>query len=182
MASIQQKVQCVLWHAKFKSIVTIQCNFLCTYRTDIPNDKSITRWFTQLKKGECWEAEINRKTTNISKEIVERIRQSCLRSTKNSITRHSLELSVPKTTVQNVLHNWLRLHAYTIQLKYKIKFTDRKMCRMTYYYISRVSKNFLKNIPEFCSIFMRYYIFRSQKSFSMTLYSKRANEIHYLSL
>jgi hypothetical protein len=52
MARIQQKAQCVLWNAKFKSIVTVQHNFRCTYRTEAPIDKSITWWFTQFKEME----------------------------------------------------------------------------------------------------------------------------------
>jgi hypothetical protein len=36
----------------------------------------------------------------------------------------SLELGVPKTTIQNVLRNRLRLHAYKIQLRHEIKVTD----------------------------------------------------------
>jgi hypothetical protein len=35
-----------------------------------------------------------------------------------------LELGVPKTTIQNVLHKHLRLHAYKIQLRHEIKVTD----------------------------------------------------------
>jgi hypothetical protein len=27
MAPVQQKAQCMLWYAEFKSIVTVQCNF-----------------------------------------------------------------------------------------------------------------------------------------------------------
>jgi hypothetical protein len=42
---------------------------------------------------------------------------------KKIITRRSLELGVPKTRIQNVLHNRLRLHAYKIQLRHEIKVT-----------------------------------------------------------
>jgi hypothetical protein len=58
-----------------------------------------------------------------SKQVEEHIRQSCLRSTEKCIAHHSLELSVPKTTIQNVLHKHLRLHAYKIQLRHEIKAT-----------------------------------------------------------
>ena len=56
-----------------------------------------------------------------SEEDVERIRQSCIRSPKKSIPHRSVTLGIPKTTIQNVLHKSLRLHAYEIQLKQKIK-------------------------------------------------------------
>jgi len=44
-----------------------------------------------------------------SEETVEHIRQSCLRSPKKSVARRSLELGVPKTMIQNVVHKGLRL-------------------------------------------------------------------------
>ena len=58
-------------------------------------------------------------------EDVERIRQPCLRSPEKSIARRSVTLGIPKTTIQNVLHKRLRLHAYKIQLKQEIKPDDR---------------------------------------------------------
>jgi hypothetical protein len=57
-------------------------------------------------------------------EIVECIRESCVRSPKKSVAHHSFELCVLKTTIQNVLHKRLRLHAYKIQLRHEIKVTD----------------------------------------------------------
>jgi hypothetical protein len=56
---------------------------------------------------------------------MECIRQSCVRSHKKSITRRSLELGIPKTTIQNVIHKHLCLYAYNIQLKHEIKPDDR---------------------------------------------------------
>jgi hypothetical protein len=43
MAPVQQKAQCVLWYAEFKSIVTVQRNFLRMYGTEAPTDKPITQ-------------------------------------------------------------------------------------------------------------------------------------------
>ena len=60
-----------------------------------------------------------------SEEDVERIRQSCIRSPKKSVAGRSVTLGIPKTTIQNVLHKSLRLHAYKIQLKQEIKPDDR---------------------------------------------------------
>jgi len=61
-----------------------------------------------------------------SEEDVERIRQSCIRIPKKSIARRSVALGIPKTTIQNVLHKRLRLHAYKIQLKQEMKADDRQ--------------------------------------------------------
>jgi hypothetical protein len=51
-------------------------------------------------------------------------RQSCVRSPKKSIAHRSLELGIPKSTIQNVIHKRLRLPAYKIQLKHEIKHDD----------------------------------------------------------
>ena len=61
-----------------------------------------------------------------SEEDVERIRQSYIRSPKKSTARRSITLGIPKTTIQNVLHKRLRLHAYKVQLKQEIKPDDRQ--------------------------------------------------------
>jgi hypothetical protein len=43
---------------------------------------------------------------------------------KKSIAHWSLQLGIPKTTIQNVIHKCLRLHAYKTQLKHEIKPDD----------------------------------------------------------
>jgi hypothetical protein len=43
---------------------------------------------------------------------------------KKSIARWGLELGIPKTTIQNVIHKCLRLYAYKTQLKHEIKPDD----------------------------------------------------------
>jgi hypothetical protein len=70
------------------------------------------------------ETEIFRSTRNIE-ENVERVRESWVRSRKKSNDRQSLELGIPKTTIQNVIYKHLRLYAYKIQLKHEIKPDDR---------------------------------------------------------
>jgi hypothetical protein len=50
---------------------------------------------------------------------VERNRQSCVRSPKESIARKKLELGITKTKIQNVIHKSLRLYVHKIQPKHK---------------------------------------------------------------
>jgi hypothetical protein len=54
------------------------------------------------------------------------IELSCVQSLKKCVACCSLLLStgLPKTTIWSVLHKWLRLHAYGIQLRHAIKDTD----------------------------------------------------------
>ena len=44
---------------------------------------------------------------------------------QDRLMHRSVTLGIPKTTIQNVLHKSLRLHAYKIQLKQEIKPDDR---------------------------------------------------------
>jgi hypothetical protein len=63
--SIREKVQCIKWLAEFKSVVTIQCNFSCTYRRQPPNAKVVHHWFTQLKEiGSALTQKVTKKTTS----------------------------------------------------------------------------------------------------------------------
>jgi hypothetical protein len=76
------------------------------YITEAP-----TNYLVAWRKEECWVAEINRKMKNIWREC--EMHQTVIsKEPQNiSIARRSLELGVPKSTIQNVLHNCLRLHA-----------------------------------------------------------------------
>lgn len=126
MLTVQQKAQCIIWFAELKSIVSVQRRFRQTYVGQIaPDDKAIRRWFNQFRETGNVEKKHSTGRPRTSEENVERIRQSCVRSPKKSIARRSLELQIPKTTIQNILHKRLRLHAYKIQLRQQIKLTDR---------------------------------------------------------
>lgn len=128
MLNVQQKAQCVIWYAESKSPVSVQRLFQRTYPGQtVPDYKAIIRWFNQFKETGTVEKKSRPGRPPTSEENIERIRQSCLRSPKKSIARRSVELQIPKTTIQNVLHKRLRLHAYKIQIRQQIKPTDRPM-------------------------------------------------------
>jgi hypothetical protein len=57
----------------------------------------------------------------ISEANFEMIRQSCMHKPCKSISRHSLGLGIPESTIHRVLQNRLILHAYEIQLLDEIK-------------------------------------------------------------
>jgi hypothetical protein len=122
--------------------VTIQRNFRHTYRTEASTDKSVTRLFTQFKEMGSVEKQKSTGRLRTSEQIVDCIRQSCVRSPKISIARCSLELGVPKTTIQNVLHKHLRLHTYKIQPRHGIKVTDRpKRVKFANFMLSEIDDN-----------------------------------------
>lgn len=126
MLTVQQKAQCVIWYAESKSIVSVQRLFRRTYPGQTaPDNKAIVRWFNQFRETGTVGKKSRPGRPRTSEENVERIRQSCVRSPKKSIARRSLQLNIPKTTIQNVLHKRLRLHAYKIQIHQQIKPTDR---------------------------------------------------------
>ena len=57
----------------------------------------------------------------VSKENIELIRNCFTRSPRKSIRNASLQLQIPRSTVDNVVHKRLRLRAYKIQITQKIK-------------------------------------------------------------
>ena len=87
-------------------------------------DKDLNWWINQSKETGTVEKQKSTGRPRTS-EDVERIRQSCIRSPRKSTAHRSVTLGIPKTTIQNVLHKRLRLHAYKIQLKQEIKPDDR---------------------------------------------------------
>ena len=90
-------------------------------------------------------------------EDAECIRQSCIRSPKISIARRSVTLGIPKTTIQNVLHKSLRLHAYKIQLKQIIK-PDYRPKRVEF-------ATFMLNAIDEDEIFLRRICFSDEAKF-----------------
>lgn len=58
--------------------------------------------------------------TRTSIDVVDRLRRSSFRRPKKSTARRSLELGIPKTTVQNVLHNRLDCTFTKSSLKMKL--------------------------------------------------------------
>lgn len=110
MWTVQQKAQCVLWLAKFNSIVLVQREFRRTYNCrNAPDAKSIHRWFKQFKDTGSIEKQKSTGRPKVSEDIVERIRKSYDNNPNISISSRSIELGIPKSTVHRILHSQ-RLH------------------------------------------------------------------------
>jgi len=129
MWSVYQKAQFVLWYAELRSVVAVQHKWRSLHPGEKPpTDKVLNRWMNQFTETDTVEKQKSTGRPRTSEEDIERIRQSCIRSPKNSIARRNVKLWIPKTIIQNVLHKRLRLHAYKIQPKQLFKPDDRPKC------------------------------------------------------
>jgi hypothetical protein len=125
MWTIQQKAQFVLWYAELKSVVAVQCKWQTLHPGEkAPGDKALNRWLKQFEETGSVAKQKSSGRPRSLEENVERIRQSCVRSPKKAIAHRSLALGIPKSTIQNVLHKRLCLHAYKIELKHEIRPDD----------------------------------------------------------
>ena len=150
MWTMQQKAQFVLWYAEFKSIVVVQQKW-CTLhpREKAPDDKELNQWMKQFKETGSLSKGASPGRPSTSEENFEQITQSGVRSPKNSTAYRSLALGIAKTTIQNVLHMHLRLHAYKIQLRHEIKPDDKiKRVEFAFFMLSKIydDESFLKCI------------------------------------
>ena len=125
MMTVQQKAQSVLWVVEFKSVVTVQRTFRCVYGGVPPHANSIRRCYAQFQENGSFDVKKYPGCPRTSDETVERIRRSCVRSSKKSIAKRSLQIGVPKSIIQNVFHKRLCLRAYKLQFRHHIKPTER---------------------------------------------------------
>jgi transposase len=99
-----------------KSVIAVQRKWRRLHPGEkVPDGKALKRWLKQFKETGSLAKQKSPGRPGTSEENVERIRLSCVRSPKKSIARRSLELGIPKTTIQNVIHKRLRLYAYKTQ-------------------------------------------------------------------
>ena len=53
MASVEEKVNCVLWLAELKSLPAVQNRFTAHYNKDAPDEILITNWMKRFKETGC---------------------------------------------------------------------------------------------------------------------------------
>ncbi|KAJ4446867.1 hypothetical protein ANN_13567 [Periplaneta americana] len=88
-----------------------------------PDRHTITTWDRKLlETGSLVEKTPRGK--KVTEEQGDRIQQAFQRSPCKFVRRASRELAIPKSTIHDVLHKTLRLHAYKIQLVQKLKPND----------------------------------------------------------
>ena len=107
---------CVLWNWELKSIILVQRRYRMQYGKDPPTHQSILHW--------CWQFQATGSVLHckragrpsVSDIDVTRVNAAFLRSPLMSIRRASLELQIPRSTVQKVLHTRLKMFPYKLQI------------------------------------------------------------------
>jgi hypothetical protein len=111
MWTMQQNAEFVLWHAELKSVVTVQRKWQRLQSGEkAPDNKTLNRWLKQFKGTGSVAKQKSSGWPGTLEENVDRIRQSRVRSPKKSIAHQNLELGIPKTMIQNIIHKRLCLH------------------------------------------------------------------------
>ncbi|KDR22379.1 hypothetical protein L798_02470 [Zootermopsis nevadensis] len=114
MITVQRKVQCVLWLAKFESVTLVRREYRSVFNEEPPHENNIRRWDKQLKETGSLLKQSRPGRPSVSNDTIEAVRASYLRSPKKSVRKCSVELGVSKTTVHNVLKKRLRFTGYKI--------------------------------------------------------------------
>ena len=118
----QQRSWCLLEFHKPNSVVTVQRAFKLKFDVDPPNKKSILKWHRNfIERGcICDQRKGHSGRPSVSERVVDRVRESFLRSPRKSTRRASRELKVPQSTVSKIWRKRLRLHPYKLQLTQKL--------------------------------------------------------------
>jgi hypothetical protein len=116
MVSNAEKAQCVLWYETFRSRVQVRREFRRKYRRSPPQGQAIIRWYKKFKQTGCLAQQKGAGRPIISDEAVENIRTAFHQSPTKSTRRASLELQIPRSTIQKVLHKNLKLKSYKMKL------------------------------------------------------------------
>ena len=134
----QQRSWCVVEFHKANSVVTVLLAFKLKFNVDPSTNKSILKWHrNSIERGcFCDQRKGHSGRPSFSEQVVDRVRESFLRSPGKSTCRASRELKVPQSTVNKILRKRLRLHPYKLQLVQKLHPETRK-CDMHFAGISK---------------------------------------------
>jgi len=104
IASTGAEVQCTIWFGRFTPIATTEHNFQHMYGSVLPSASLTCQGFIQLiEKGNKLKQKLaGRQQT--SEEDAEWVRVSCLWGPRPHYSL--LQLTIPHTIIQNVLHPW----------------------------------------------------------------------------
>ena len=118
----QQRSWCVLEFHKTNSVVTVQHVFKLKFNVDPPTKKSILKWHRNfIERGcICDQRKGHSGRPLVLEQVVDRVRESFLRSPRKSTRRASRELKVPQSAVSKILCKRLRLRPYKLQLVQKV--------------------------------------------------------------
>ena len=102
----------------------VQRKFRNEFGPDPPHTNSIKRWFKNFVKTGSILVRKRSGRPSTDEEIVDAVRVAFHRSPRKSICVASNELAIPRSTVNKVLHERLRLHAYKLHTVQTLKPDD----------------------------------------------------------
>jgi hypothetical protein len=115
MASPQQNTVCVVWYWETKLVIQVQRSYCLEYR-QAPGGQFIKRWLVQLKEAGSVQHCKWTDRPSVDADTVESVYEAFQRSQRKSTHHTSRELQIPHSPVQKLVHSWLELHAYKIQV------------------------------------------------------------------
>lgn len=124
----QQRSWCVLEFGKTNSVTIVQRSFRRIHHNTPPSNKSILKWYNDFTERGCIcdQRRGHSGRPAVSEDVVERVRDTYLRSPKKSTRRCSRELQLPQRTVCKILRKRLRFTPYKLQLVPKLYPQDQK--------------------------------------------------------
>jgi hypothetical protein len=109
MATVREKVVCVLRVFETKSVIEMHCRYRTECGIDPLSDNDIRRWLKQFQETANVLHRKGAGRPSTSHENVDRIQEEFSRSPQKSIRRVSLQLGIPQATVWRAVHNYLYL-------------------------------------------------------------------------
>ncbi|GFW50963.1 DUF4817 domain-containing protein [Trichonephila clavipes] len=127
MSFMQEKAYCVFEHAKTSSVIVGQRHFRTKFRQEPPHRHNISWWVKQFQDTGCLCKNKSPGRKETKPEVIERIRNSILRSPSKSTRRAGAKLTVPHTTVWRVSRKRLQFKPYRYQMVLALKPTDKPL-------------------------------------------------------
>jgi hypothetical protein len=112
MATVHEKVFCVLQFLRCESVVTVQREFRRRYAVDPPGAQSIRRWYRQFEETGCLCAGKSTGRPHVSEDNAQIMGVCFQRGPRKSNNCASRELGIPQTTVSRVLRGRLIMKPY----------------------------------------------------------------------
>jgi hypothetical protein len=117
----------VLALAKTNSVTLVQRHYRRRYGKPTPKRQSIYDWSKKFQETGFFFFFKSFGRPPVSKETVERVRETFTRSPRKSTTRASLELQMPQQTVWKILRKRLRIIPYKLQLVLALSCDDKRV-------------------------------------------------------
>jgi hypothetical protein len=110
----QQRAQCVIWYAKFSSVVNTQWVFRHQYNVrHVPSHWDIVKWYNMFLENGLQMLHTGGRRRDGNKEEV--IRQAMTQSPWKSLSRISAQQNKPYTTCHRIVRSYLNMCRYRVQ-------------------------------------------------------------------